>query len=500
MDASPSFRRFFFGQRLNSIGIPFLVGMLLFVLLPVVLFFALMLVAALCLLLFSVISREKESRRVLLFAAAGISFSLVFAGILQIKELRLQRFEGETLSVCGTVTAFTEDGFDLYAKSPFCGKVRVKSEKVPSYGERGRIDLRLYPTDGTQARTEGVDLAAFAEGEWQKEGVSAVRAAIGFIRDRASEAFGSGREGGFMRAILLGDRSELSELDKQAFRRTSSSHLLAISGLHVSHFLGVFRSVVHWLPVKRRLRNFAMLPILLIIFLVTGSSVSVFRAVVMASFPLIGECFKRRSDSVTALVLAACLLVIWEPYSILSPSFLLSFFATLGILTVAAPLGEAFYFAFSEIRGIHHGFKTFSSFLVQSLLVSSVTFVFTFPFQLLLFGTVSPFSPLYAIFLIPLFSPCLVASLAAAFCGICGLFADSSASVARGICGLFLRFHSFVAEGSPPLLDLEYFAPIPAFAVAGILLFLVIGRKKLVCVLYLHAVLLAASLILFPIL
>ena len=321
---------------------------------------------------------------------------------------------------------------------------------------------------------------------------------IGFVRQRISDSLGSGREGGFLKTILLGDRSQLSSQDQRAFRKTSSSHLLAISGLHVARMLGVFGALLRYLPLSRRVRSLLMLPILMLLLLVTGSSVSVFRAVVMAAFPLVGECFQRRSDSVTSLVFAACLLASWEPFSVLSPSFLLSFSATFGIVAVASPLGEAFYFSISEDHLVHGKWRGPLSLLMQSFIVSSVTFVFTFPFQLLLFGTVSPLSPLYALFLIPLFSPCLIMGLASAFAALLGVFSDAVKHVAVWGCGVFLDFHAFAASGAPETMELGVWAPIPAFAVIGVLLFCMIRRTKLIAVVHLHAVMLACSLILFP--
>lgn len=142
----------------------------------------------------------------------------------------------------------------------------------------------------------------------------------------------SGDDLAMIRALCLGDRSSMSESLRFAVRAGGLSHLLAISGLHITLLCG---ALVAGFRNRRRSKLgaslFAMLAVLMFI-LVCGAPASAARAFVMHGFLLLAVAIRRDDDPLTALGASLLLLLVINPYAISDLGLQLSFLATLGIL------------------------------------------------------------------------------------------------------------------------------------------------------------------------
>lgn len=147
--------------------------------------------------------------------------------------------------------------------------------------------------------------------------------------------FLSGDYAEFAVSILFGDKTYLSDSAKENFRFAGLSHIMAVSGLHLS----VWIMGLHLLLVRLRLdeKTCGALCVFASLCLVCfcSFSVSVIRAAVMLSAYLIAPFFSRRGDSFNSLGLSAVLICSVNPCAVGDISFLLSFFATLGIIVLS---------------------------------------------------------------------------------------------------------------------------------------------------------------------
>ena len=139
------------------------------------------------------------------------------------------------------------------------------------------------------------------------------------------------------KALLLGQRGQLPDDLKQDFRDTGTSHLLAISGLHV----GVLMAIALAVAVRamgRRWAIYLLLPLLLIWLyaLVSGLPPSVLRAAIMGSVYLAALALGRPNSVLPALALSATVMVAFDPRALQQVSFQLSFAAMAGI-ALASP-------------------------------------------------------------------------------------------------------------------------------------------------------------------
>lgn len=148
------------------------------------------------------------------------------------------------------------------------------------------------------------------------------------------------KNGAVASAMVLGMKKGMDEEIKTLYQDAGISHLLAISGLHVS-LIGM----ALWKLLKKlRLPQWAAaaLSILLLVLYgqLTGMSVSTKRAVIMFVFLMAAKVLGRTADSLTSLAEAACFILIAEPGYLMDSGFQLSFSAAAGAVTVVPMLQE----------------------------------------------------------------------------------------------------------------------------------------------------------------
>ncbi len=161
------------------------------------------------------------------------------------------------------------------------------------------------------------------------------------IRHEISKHIGleAGKAYGFLNALILGDKSGLSSEEKTVLQSAGVYHVCAVSGLHVSIVALFLGYIVSLFKIKKSLTKlFLILPGLFILLAVTGFSISAIRAVFMAFSFLLGKSFYRKADSLNILGLILTLILIISPFSAFSPSLLLTFSATTGIILLASGL------------------------------------------------------------------------------------------------------------------------------------------------------------------
>ncbi|MGX8728414.1 MAG: ComEC/Rec2 family competence protein, partial [Lachnospiraceae bacterium] len=132
-------------------------------------------------------------------------------------------------------------------------------------------------------------------------------------------------------AMLTGDKSLLSKEAKTLYRIGGISHMLAISGLHISLLgMGLYH-LLRKLRLPQRAAGLAAAIFLIAYAILTGGSVATVRAVLMFLLYLLAKRTHRVYDVPTALSVAAILLLIENPLYLLYAGFQLSFVAVLAL-------------------------------------------------------------------------------------------------------------------------------------------------------------------------
>lgn len=143
-------------------------------------------------------------------------------------------------------------------------------------------------------------------------------------------------------ALLLGDTFMLDSDQKELFSEASLSHILAISGMHVSYvIIGVDFLLKRF---DKRKGKYFFIIILFFFSHFTGGSASVVRAVIMAIIAIFSKLIYRKSDTLNNIGIAALIILILNPYSIMNLGFQLSFFGTLGIVLLNTKISSMLKF------------------------------------------------------------------------------------------------------------------------------------------------------------
>lgn len=151
---------------------------------------------------------------------------------------------------------------------------------------------------------------------------------------------------GILRALVLGQRGEISEEVKELFQMAGVSHILTVSGIHVS-ILFIFvtwlvKASLKWLQiaVNKKLLILFSLPIVWgYISLIEGPP-SAFRAGLMFTTAALLVLLYRPFSVINYLFITAFFILLINPADLWSPSFQLSFAATSGILVLAPKLSD----------------------------------------------------------------------------------------------------------------------------------------------------------------
>ncbi|AKQ45996.1 hypothetical protein TH63_10620 [Rufibacter radiotolerans] len=184
--------------------------------------------------------------------------------------------------------------------------------------------------------------AYLPEATWQAVGYAPPSLVVAWslqVRKQLERAFkaviDSPREGAIAQALVLGVQDDLDAALRNAFARTGTMHVLAVSGLHVGLLYGV---LLFFLKRFRRGKTSGLVVVLVILGIiwfyafVTGMSTSVLRSVGMFTLVEVGKLFRRKASVLNTLAVVAVVLLLYDPFFLFDVGFQLSFLAVAGIV------------------------------------------------------------------------------------------------------------------------------------------------------------------------
>lgn len=138
-------------------------------------------------------------------------------------------------------------------------------------------------------------------------------------------------DSGIMKAMILGEKSDLDQDIKGLYQKSGISHILAISGLHISLIGMCLYKLLKRIGIPVTARTVIPIIVMILYGIMCGSSTSTIRAVFMFCLMMFSYIKRRTYDLPTALSLAALMISILNCFVYLSSSFYLSFMAVFGI-------------------------------------------------------------------------------------------------------------------------------------------------------------------------
>lgn len=229
-------------------------------------------------------------------------------------------------------------------------------------------------------------IAHVNKGEWTvvpAENTSGL--SFGELRRRALRLYArmgiEGEGGAIVEAMTLGEKSHLTRGQRKAFASAGLSHLLALSGFHLTILITLFNLFLFrsYLPFGiRRALSVLVIPALWAFAALTGFSPSLVRAVVMCTVLQVAFLLGREYSMLNALAVAAVAMLAANPLTLLDVGFQLSFVSMLAIGLLALPTLRRF--------PSRHGMVV--SGLYATLVVSLSCSLFTLPLVAYYFGQV----------------------------------------------------------------------------------------------------------------
>jgi competence protein ComEC len=229
-------------------------------------------------------------------------------------------------------------------------------------GERWRFSVRLRRPHGS-ANPQGFDYESWllqraigATGYVRPGGTARlddlvprpaylIERAREILRERHWDTLPGYPYAGILTALAMGDQNAIDARQWQLFARTGVSHLMSISGLHVTMVASLFALLVHWLWRRsaalmlalpaRKASALAGFLAALGYCLIAGFAVPAQRTLYMVGVVALALWANRTGSVSRVLCLALLLVLLLDPWAVLAPGFWLSFGAVAVILYVA---------------------------------------------------------------------------------------------------------------------------------------------------------------------
>lgn len=192
------------------------------------------------------------------------------------------------------------------------------------------------------------------------------------------------KEASLASAVLLGDETGLSDKFYTQSKLTGVTHMLVVSGTHISIItLGIY-TILEKIKFPKRLKPVLMLFVVFAIMAICGFSSSIVRAGFTFIVYFVGELFYKRSDGLNALGTATVILLFINPYLALDIGYLLSYVATYAVIA----LTKNFEVIFNKIyfRGLLGKIYRGSITIISQTLAATFA---TMPVCMIFFGYIS---------------------------------------------------------------------------------------------------------------
>jgi len=204
-------------------------------------------------------------------------------------------------------------------------------------------------------------------------------------------------------AMILGERRVIPIAVYDSMFKSGTVHIMVVSGFHVGLVAFISGLTLRILRIRRKLRCSGVIFFLVLYCFITGASIPVVRATVMAIFLTLGYFFRREQDISSAIFLSALFILISNSRDIFSISFQLSFSSVIAIVYLYPCFKRLFK---TEKIGVN-----FLRIFVESLFVSLSAWIGTCGFIAYYFKIFSPVTVLANIFIIPAASLIIISGL-----------------------------------------------------------------------------------------
>lgn len=244
---------------------------------------------------------------------------------------------------------------DVRLQFPYASSLQV-GDRFRLSGIGAPFETKYMENEERNSIKDGILLCITSEDmqncELMESGKFSLRATLSRWNFAASyhlEQIIGGEAGKLASALLLGTRGHLSGDTSLHFRRAGVSHLLALSGLHVSILIAALEFLLRAISCPKRVRAITVFVIAFGYLFFTGASPSIARAVLMLGVLTLGYYWNTDYDPLTSVCTVLALLLLISPNAVLDMGLWLSFVAAASILIFLPAYDSVQEFLYSKL-------------------------------------------------------------------------------------------------------------------------------------------------------
>ena len=367
-----------------------------------------------------------------------------------ILKARTSEIDGEPIKIRFRFKLYTEEEFKV-------GDVISLNGRIKSIFSFSRKEASFLYTEGCAGVVSGSgEITKIGE----KSGPVIWISRLGDLIAERIESNIKGDSGALISALLLGRTQSLDNHITLDFKRLGISHMLALSGMHLTILVSFVGIVLSRTAIRKSAKNIIILLLTLFYITLSGFCLSVLRAAFMLSLAYFSFFTKRENDLYTSLFLAVTIIFLITPSAIRDLGLWLSFFGTLGIVTYVQIRGE-------EVKKKRSLIRSIASYLLLSLFASIFAIIFTLPITVFVFGELSIIAPLSNIIFGFLFDLLLILAFLSPF--LCGIRIFSI--ICELLCEIIISLCRFISDFDMIFVSVSY---LPFYIALSLFLFCLI--------------------------
>lgn len=373
--------------------------------------------------------KGKDRIGVLIILLSGILAVSSYMFFKKNSDYDLNRFDSKTGNITGVVTNIapaknSKTAYTIKVKATsikdmptgFKAILYTKSDAFIDYYDTIKINAKALKIKSSPAfdikqyyRVNGIYLTFFSYNDVDviKKGKHDIMYYAKHLNDKCCDVIDQYVErpySGLMKAILLGNDSDMDDTAFNKILRAGVSHIFVVSGLHLSLIVTMLFFLLKLLKVSLKARSIATIIASWGFVAITGFGIPAIRSAIMLTILMGANLFSRPADSLTSLFLAGIIIVLTNPLAIVNGSFLLTFTATLGLILFARPISNYFYILFNVK-------KKAIKYIIDILAVTISANLVMLPVIIYIFKGISVISPLVGIIIVPLLPIVLIVGI-----------------------------------------------------------------------------------------
>lgn len=332
--------------------------------------------------------------------------------------------KGENLVTCNKLIFYRSDVSTLKIGNVLSVSGMISAfQKPTNYGQFD--EYSYYKANGIDGKLKVTECKVL-----DKE-YSVFRQVLYELRNKIKEVYYESLEekaAGSLSAMVLGEKSLLDQEIKELYQAGGFSHVLVISGLHITLLgMAIYEFLHKLLGVKQGV--FGAILVMFAYGVLTNFGVSTNRAVVMLTIMLMARVVFRSYDSMTALAFSALVILLQQPLQLFQSGFLLSYGAVIGAVVVYPTLRRMI-----PIQ---------KNYILDTVLITFSIYSVTLPIVLYWFYEVPTYSVLANLCVLPLVSLVVMLGLVG---GVMGCICPMIGTFLLGGAYYIMQFYQVVGE------------------------------------------------------